>query len=314
MKLLHLSLGSHQTSQAKALEHIANHGYLGIDWKQITNWGPIVEKIKEFEPTHTFMQIQSDGIPIEVIKSIPGMIYNWTGDIRSPIPKCYFDYAEVPNVVTLFCSQEDADTFSDFHKSGYLDIGYEESIFCDKGVVGEPYDVVFFGNHYPNRFPLSNFRLEMVKRLKAQKQWRFGLFGIGWNRVFDYEIPNLNQNPWAEASIYRASKVAINISHFNHYSHSSDRIYRLTACGGAACTCFASSGIQTMFNGDEVLVWRTYEELFEVIKFLLNNEDDRLTYAHNAAIACMSRHTWTNRMVDFLRLTRRWDSTYVAPN
>lgn len=309
MRLLHLSLGSHQAAQSRALRDISDF-YLGVDWKQINDWNSFQETVKSFSPTHTFMQIQSKDIPIEVIDSIPGMKFNWTGDVRCGIPKFYYDYAELPNVVSLFCSKKDAEEFSKTHKADWLDIGFDNNIFSSVGVYGEELDVVFFGNNYPKRFPLSDLRLQMVQSLMAQTKWSFGLFGKGWS-CFNKDIPDLNTNPWAEASIYRASRVAINLSHFGHFGYSSDRIYRITGCGGAVCAAFENEGIGRMFQPNtEILCWKTIPQLFDKIEYALGNFMARKIMANNSRITAHSRHTWGCRAAEFYRLTQKWSSHY----
>jgi len=296
MKVLHISLGTHQTSQAKALQDIASE-YKTFDWTQYQNNPQVLrDKISQlidsgFSPDITFMQLQREGLMTpDILNKIPGKKYNWTGDVRDPIPQWYVNIAPY-FTATLFSNQHDVDVFrSKGLNAHFLNIGFEEP---DYNLNGEKIKsgVVFMGNNYVNQFPLSQFRLNMVNSVLGLQ-----VYGANWNNA----VSNLNENPKKEAAIYRGCEIAINLSHFDYDRYSSDRLFRIMACG-AFCLSHHYKGIEKDFKvGEHLDTWKTIPELIEKINYWRLRPDERALIAQNGYRKVWANHTWGARIKQLL--------------
>jgi spore maturation protein CgeB len=296
MKILHISLGKHQTSQSKALQDIASE-YIQIDWTSLptTLDKAIMATLQNFAPDLTFMQLQREGlVSPHTLQAISGKKYNWTGDVRTPIPQWYKTLAPYFDA-TLFSNGNDVAEFKRLGlRAEFLNIGFEEK---DYNLDSERIDsgVIFMGNNYGSQFPLSQFRANMVNSIREIE-----VYGAGWNRG-----ENLNENPTREAAIYRGCKIAINLSHFDYDRYSSDRMLRIMACG-AFCLSHHYQGIEKDFEiGVDLVTWRTIPELQSLITYYLKpeNEMERNAIAANGYEKVWANHKWSDRIKELISLT-----------
>lgn len=296
MKILHISLGKHQTSQAKALQDVSSE-YIQIDWTSLptTLDKAILTTLQNFAPDLTFMQLQREGlVSPQILQAISGKKYNWTGDVRTPIPQWYKTLAPYFDA-TLFSNGNDVAEFKRLGlRAEFLNIGFEEK---DYNLDGQRIDsgVIFMGNNYGSQFPLSQFRANMVNSIREIE-----VYGAGWNRG-----ENLNENPQREAAIYRGCKIAINLSHFDYERYSSDRMLRIMACG-AFCLSHHYQGIEKDFEiGVDLVTWRTIPELQSLITYYLKpeNEMERNAIAANGYEKVWANHKWSDRIKELISLT-----------
>ena len=247
-------------------------------------------------PHLVFLQLQGVSISLPILhklKRAGAIILNWTGDARVPLPQWYLDMA--PHVTTtLFSNDVDTHTVR-VHgfRSDFLNIGYDPHIYTPFGRrLLKSYDVVFMGNNYQTTFELSTFRKDMVNRLYGTFGDHFGLFGQGWER----SAGECGTNPRKEAMIYRSSKMAISLSHYDLQRYFSDRMFRLMGCG-TLCLVKSYPGLEIDFtDGENVVVWKTLDELCEKIRYYLDHPQERLRIARKGAELVESRHTWYARM------------------
>ena len=296
MKTLHVSLGTHQKSQQKALEAVSSE-YEMIDWTSISDVVELQQLIrnKADGKDFIFFQLQKRLFNPQFIESLPGFKVNWTGDVRDPIPKWMFESARAFDV-TAFSNQRDV---NEFKKQGltseYLDIGFEESIYNSDGPskqIDKP--VVFFANNYPDRFPNSKYREMIVKGVP-----KISVIGSGWGSK---AYGDFNHNPQVEAEIYRGAKIAINISHFTIDRYTSDRLYRALACGCMVLT-HNFPGLAKIANpGEHLVAFKDITELRRKIKFYLENEDIRSEIAEEGLKLAFKRHTWLKKITNFTSL------------
>ena len=228
----------------------------------------------EFMPDIIFMQIQREGIvTVDTVKTLHEkgfFVINWTGDVRSPIPQWYFDLA--PYCVTSFSNMNDVLEMREFGlKSEFLQIGYDPQVFYKKEGVYKDLDIVFMGNNYRGMFPLSDFRVEMVTRMKKEFGERFRVYGNGW----ECSSGDLNGNQDAENDIYNRAKIGINLSHFNYSHYSSDRMYRLM---GSGCLCLSHfyPNITEDFDITTIGLWEGIDDLIKACKMYLSAHDEML--------------------------------------
>ncbi len=305
-KILLLTLGSHQLGQSQAFNTLAE--CLTINWKAyiLAEKGKeLREMVQTFNPDLSFLQLQSTLLNPQFIKDIPGIKVNWTGDVREPIADYCHKYADVVDL-TLFCNEDDVQIFRALgHKADFLDIGYDPNVFGVCGPISTPKDVVFFGNNYINRFPLSQSRIKMVEMLSSlPKCIDVGIYGKNWG---DASVADLSNNTFEEAAIYRNSKIAINYSHFDRTNYSSDRVYRAMGCG-CFCLAYHHKGIEKSFTpGVHLDTWKDFSELKEKILFWIDpsKEELRRSIANSGWAHVYSNHSWDNR-VDRLKELIGW--------
>jgi len=241
-----------------------------------------------------FLQIQSDKVlslsQIRTISKKGIKIFNFTGDVRQPIPRWYHELA--PYVTTLFSNKTDSDLFKSLgFKSEYFQIGYNVEFYNTTGPKIAGPEIVFMGNNYPGMFPLSGLRIEMVELLQNKYGSRFGVYGNGWKGS-----KWLDQN--TEAGIYRNCKIAINLSHFDLKRYSSDRLFRILG-SGAFCLSHKFQEIEEEFTNDSDLVyWSNLEELTKKIDIYLSFEAQpiRQLIANNGNQLCETKYTWKHRI------------------
>lgn len=304
MKLLHIALNapnSPQTALENALRRFSNK-YKQFDWMdQERLYGrevmrsDLVRIAQEFKPDLTFMQIQApDILGINEVRSIPGFRINWTGDARVNTPQWYFDIGR--NIdLTCFSNERDVDNLkTQGVNAAYLQIGFNNDIFCSTGSVGDWPEIVFLGSNYGlNMFPLSELRYEMVSALKNIYGSRFGVYGTGWGQ---WSNKVLDQNE--EAECYRSCKVAINLSHLDLKRYTSDRLFRLMG-SGALCLARDYPGITKDFKHDcNLFIWSDLQDLVDHIELCLNQLDqDYCNLIRESSTKLVhEKHTWDYRI------------------
>ena len=279
--------------------------YRFIDW---TAWTAIPNNVLnlhkhitdvcvDFKPDMIFMQIQSPGvITPEFVQTLPGLIINWTWDYRDPTPQWMVDIA--PYVISAFTNETDVEYLQSLgYDSMFLQGGFNNKVYDPDGQLYSKDDspeIVFMANNYPDDeydFPLSKYRIELVDALKEKYGTKFAVYGFGW----------LGQNPLQsfmhreakEAASYRSSKIAINLSHFEAERYTSDRMFRILG-SGPLCMTHWYPGIEKDFtDGEHLLVWRTTEELMNLIdEYLPNINTERIRISAAGCKLAHMNYTW----------------------
>jgi hypothetical protein len=227
IKIYHIGLNAGTNDGLeKAFKKVSNYRYISTSNNNLNSL--IKRDCEVFKPDLVFIQVQSPGIiknqTLEAIKPLCGKIINFTGDVRDPLPNWYLETGKVVDL-TLFVSMTDVLKAKPFINCDWIQIGFDDSIFCKKTHPIKSPDIVFMANNYGS-FPLSKYRREIVASLSSEFKSQFEVFGSGWTKS-----RNLNSSLLDQASIYRGSKIGINCSHYNHSMYSSDRILRIMGSG-----------------------------------------------------------------------------------
>jgi len=260
----------------------------------------ILQMSIDFQPDLTFMQIQTPNIVSpETVRQIPGLVINWTGDCRQPIPPWYYHMA--PHCVTCFSNQTDVDVFkSKGLKSEFLQIGIDPNIFNKHGGTGA--EIVYMVNNYGNQFPLGNYRREVGTILKRKYGDKFKWIGNGWKQ----KDGNLNGNQIEESKYYNGSKIGINVSNYNLDRYSSDRLFRIMASG---CFCLSHNfkGIEKDFViGEHLDVFNDHTEMINKIDFYLSNDQARMRIADNGYKLVQSEYTCDAMVKNALKIYEQY--------
>lgn len=306
-KILHIGIFNDrepQWSLRKALKDISSE-YHEYDWENnrknvnqlIIYYSNIVDVI--------FLQIQSPGVlSPSILWSVKSKvkIFNYTGDVRQPLPQWYVDVA--PYCTTLFTNNTDVEYLKGLgYDAVYFQTGYNVEFYKADGDKNENApEIVFMGNHYPNTFPLSQFRYDMVTFLQREYGKRFQVYGRGYPGAIDLMFKQME-----EGKAYRSAKIAINCSHFNLKQYSSDRMFRIMACG-CFCLTHRFEDIDKEFtDGVHLRSWSDFDELKTRIDTYLNEYSNaREDIARVGMQLVTEKYTWDYRMKnDFLKLLNK---------
>lgn len=316
-RIFHIALNYQGIPQMGLVRSLQSMGeYKQFDWiRQEQEYGRslmrqrLLEVHRKFDPHLTFMQVQQgDIIDPATAKQLGGFVINWTGDVRHPIPRWFYDMGKSVNL-TCFTNMHDVE---ELRKSGidadYLQIGFDQQIFRPTGKTLSVADIVFMANHHKNHpFPLSAFRYRIAQHLMKEYGERFKVYGVGW----DFQTTNLNFQLDTEANVYRSCKIAINCSHFEYSRYSSDRIFRLMG-SGAFCLCKWYPDIELDFeDGKHLRVWHTLEELSELIDYYLKHEEERKRIQKAGTLHVHENHTWEARVKDMWTLHEQYSKSKV---
>lgn len=284
------------------------------EYRELSTGHPDVNKeavkiCSEFKPDLVFMQIQAENIitptTVKFIQATGAIVFNWTGDVRDNIPRWMIDFGAD---LTLFSNMRDVKEMN-AHKSkvaDYLEIGYNENIYCQEGEAKNIEPIVFFGNSYGSKmFPLSLFRIQMCTYLKEIFKGRFGIYGTGWSIASG----NFNHSQPEEASAYRGAKIAINCSHYEIERYSSDRLLRILGTGTPICLAKHYPGIEEDFtDGTHLRVWRTIEELKDLINYYLDpvNEAERVKIANGGMNIAREKFTFNKMILNTIEIYNKY--------
>lgn len=254
---------------------------------------------KEFKPDLTFMQIQApDVYDLHTVDKLGGFVLNWTWDYR-PNPKWMYELAPAVDL-SGFTNEKDVKDFRDRgYSAEFIQSGFDDEVFRPDGDVIDHPEIVFIGNNYKNEgydFAMGDYRIEMVNFLMGHYGENFGVYGFGWTNPLN----NFMYREAKESRCYRSCKIAINLSHYEIDRYSSDRILRLMG-SGAFCLCKWYPGIDKDFeDGVHLRVWKTLDDLKDLIDYYLKHDDERIRIANNGCELVRNNYTW-NDMVDRIK-------------
>ena len=302
MKILHVGMAV-MPAISRELSKLGPYRF--FDWTQYMELGPGAKEVlkrdllkvsEQMNPDITFLHIQRAGvIDASIASLLKGFVINYTYDVALPIPSWYEEVGRKINL-TLFC---DVPGVQDFLEKGieaeFMQVGYDQMVFRPNGSTGDFLnDIVFLGNNYDDSqgFHLTNQRSEMVKFLKDTYGHTFKVYGNKW----PYQDGNLMYRESKEAECYRSAKIGISISHFDLERYTSDRTFRIMGCG-TFCLIKWYPGIEKDFtDGVHLRVWKTFDELKELIDYYIEHEEERKTIARNGYNLVIETATWEHRM------------------
>lgn len=268
-------------------------------------WRYVQGRAAALKPDVIFFQLQTpDTLPIEILKKLPGFKINWTGDVRHPLPNWYIDSGKYFDL-TLFSNYTDVKDARKKHiAADYLQTSADEHWYNANGpkhLKGPA--IIYMGNHYPGSFPLSRLRYDMCKRLKDVYGTHFGIYGANMDEL---GAVNTMFNHQYCAALYRNSKIAINLSHYNYERYSSDRMYRIMLTG-AFCLSHHYKAIEKDFEpGVHLDTWKTLDELQNKIEYYLGHEKERQKIAAAGLKHILKFHTWAYRMKELKELIKKY--------
>lgn len=300
MKILGINMINEANSIDKELSKLGE--YINIDWRRILKrngrrrlYAHILDVNKKFKQDYVFMQIQQENIITpQIARQLHGYVINFTGDVRSPLPNWYKQVGREIDM-TLFTNMHDV---NEMRKAGikadFLYIGFDESVFYPDGAKGNHPEIVFVGNNYGHRFPLSRFRHDMVCDLANTYGSRFGVYGNFWNK-------NIKAIPYhKEAECYRSAKICINLSQFNYERYASGRLVHILGAGGF-CLSHHYKGVEQDFTQKHFRTWHSMAELKEQINYYLEHEEARKEIAETGCQYAHENFTWGKQLKKIIK-------------
>lgn len=263
--------------------------------------------VAKFNPTHSFFQIQTEGVfPPAILEKVPGFKCEWVGDCRNTTSEHYLKRAKQMDV-TMFSNMRDVNNVrSTGRPAEYLQIGIDPDRFTNIGPMrdGTP-EIVAMLNNYPDRFPRSRLRAEMVAALRGRYGTRFAVYGNGWGP----------KDPWLseewEAAAYRTCRIAVSCEHYHISGFCSDRALRATGSGA----CLLSDrfpGFDDHFkDGIEAIAWDDFPDMFRKIDHMLDYEKERKSIAAAGQRRAHKTHSWHARMIDLQAIIDKYSPVHA---
>lgn len=264
----------------------------------------LLKAFNDFGPDIVFMHLQRPGIlsydSLDAINK-KSILVNWCGDVREELPQHYVDLGHHIDM-TLFTNMEDVEKLrNEGVEADFLQVGFDSKNFNPDGAINTKIypEIIFMGSNYQHHYPLSNYREEMVKKLKAAFGNKFGVYGANWGNVANGLITNYVE----EGMAYRSCKVAISLSHFERTKYASDRLFRILGTG-AFCLTHHYPDLEEDFKiGKDLDVFHSIDELISKIKFYLANENARKRIAASGCDKARKNFTWHNFAENLKKIT-----------
>jgi hypothetical protein len=275
MTIIHLAMGMPEFDSACVQE---GHAVLRLDWGSMdhrTRQRSIIENCYFLKADVLFMQLQTPNVvdpsTLKEVRNMGVTVINWTGDVRDPIPQHYIDLA--PHVdITAFTNHPDVLTMREMgFDARFLQIGYDPLIYNTANRPPCRPRIVFIGNDYRDRFPLSQDRREKVDALHHAFRSDFHAYGKGFGKMV---------LKGTDAEVYKEALIAINLDHFDRAGFFSDRYLRARACGAYT------------INGTAM----TTEQLIEEVRTALDNPAQTEALGMEQADSTWANDRWNNRI------------------
>jgi len=288
MIIIHLAMGMPEFDRACLDE---GHRILRLEWGNMeynARQKAIVDNCRNLKADVLFMQLQNPNVvglaTLRAVRDMGVMVINWTGDVRDPIPKHYIDLAPYVDI-TAFTNNPDVVALREMgYDARFLQIGYDPLIYNTDYRLTNRRRVVFIGNDYRDRFPLSQDRREKVQALHNAFRNEFASYGKGFGKLL---------LKGADAEVYKEALIAINLDHFNRLGFHSDRYLRSRACGA-----YTIDGTKLSEDG-----------LIEAVRAALDQPDTTERLGLEQASHTFTHDRWNNR----INVIEQWHATWSSP-
>ena len=269
----------------------------------------LIKKALGFKPDLIHMQIQHttviDGNTISKIKrKLPNTIVsNWTGDVRSYVPKTYIDMARRSDF-NFISSSGQIYMFSRFvgRPIKYWQIGYNPEIYYPNDKISNfTWDACFIANYnkkenYPGRGERERASLLLKKSFRE----RYCLYGGTWPNKYGSK-GSLEQKRVAQA--YHKSVCTISVSHFNDLNHYfSDRLLMCMASGRPTISLKFPKWESYFANNCDLVIVDSVEEIPEKVRWLRDNPDIANYIGKSGAEKVRAEHTYFSRVNELFDL------------
>lgn len=283
----------------KALRNTFTGGYYTLHPGHPNFNNELIKMMLEYKPTIIFIQIQTANIlKPETAREIAkhSFVIQFSGDIRNDTESMYYDIGKEIQLTT-FSNMRDVINCRKFGlRSEWLEIGYDPERFKSWENVKHAPEIVAHFNDY-SHFPLSNYRRDIVEKLKNTFGSKFGVFGN-----FPGANGNFNDDQIAESKNYCGSKIAINCSNFFCERYSSDRILRAFG-SGIMVLSHHFPDINKMYQvGKHLDTFNSLDELVRKCHYYLEFENKRESIAKEGQKHVLENYTFKKMAENILNL------------
>jgi len=278
----------------------------GIAPGSMSKYDVVMTQIDEFRPDIFFIGSMFDyyGNFIEKVSKITKNIFAW---IACP----FKDSLDLSNITCIISSAEDyADLFRRKGlKAEVLNAAFDEDIIemLDNRKV---YDVTFIGGLSKKTHSKRVEGLEYIINSGIDLH----LFGYGLDRNFNPFKKSLIRKQYGGErwgiKMYKTlnnSRISLNFHIDVAKGFSGNmRMYEATGCGSMLMT-ENTTDIESIFQpGREVVTYSDFNDLVSKIKYYLENERDREMIARAGQKACLERHGYDKRIMEFERILLKY--------
>lgn len=186
----------------------------------------------------------------------------------------------------------------------FLPLALDESVYFPIPSTEKPIDILFVGNLYPKRIALLNKVIEQFPaiNIKIYGHYFSKLRNIGrylFRKDKKYYI-NAFVTPSQLNQLYSKSKICLNIHHSQSVYGVNQRFFEISGAG-ALQVCDSHGFIRDNFTDEEILIYETEEELYEIIRNVLSGYNKYRNNIENAYKKVTTDHTFRNRAQYILR-------------
>jgi spore maturation protein CgeB len=168
-------------------------------------------------------------------------------------------------------------------------------------LVGEPLGSFFA--QYQSRLAYIYSYFQTSVYLKQLQEFGIRIYGSeGWrNHLTDYpfEIPRLSDNDFY--GCLATSKITFCITKLQFHEFLHERSMMALACGGFPITDHRQA-IEALFESDELVSYRSFEEAKNLIRFYLQNESERQKISAKGRARVLSSHRYQHRVQRMLQV------------
>jgi len=261
----------------------------------------LASQVKQYLPDVLYIQ-DMNYISADFLREMRDYVKLIIGQIAYPIVRGA-DFSEYDLILSSF-----PHFIEQFRKDGltseYFNLAFEPRVLSQLKKQGTHYQTVFVGG-------LSAAHVDRIRLLeKIASSQTLDVWGYGINKL-DTESPLRaihHGSAWAidMYNILYNSKIALNnhISVAENYANNM-RLYEATGVGTLLITDYKDN-LHTLFELDkEVVAYSSAEECIELIKYYLENEEERKAIARAGQERTLTEHTYYKRMHEFMEIVQR---------
>jgi spore maturation protein CgeB len=262
----------------------------------------IDEIVHDYKPDIVFIN-NGNGIKTSTIDNIKKdmvktKIFLWYGDQRGGAIESVAKIGAACDALLL--NNHHRSQWNDYYKLGVKKI-YEHHSASDTSIFApittendECYDVAFFGGNYGTKFPESENRLKLIKRL--HNKFNLIVYGLNWPNYFN-RGGRVYREHFSKA-VARA-KITIGINAFNNIAgYTSNRAWNCMACGKPHVMWYYLDAESMFKNWDNVIWFKDIDDSVKIIKELINDKDTRTSIGDSGRKHIIENHTYEKRALE----------------
>jgi spore maturation protein CgeB len=170
-------------------------------------------------------------------------------------------------------------------------------------------DITTAGNLHP-------YRVKFFSELKGYNIKIWGNPAPSW--IDSTEINEYTQNQYIvneeKSAVFHYSKIVLNNLHPGEVWGINVRAFEIAGCGGFQLINWRP-GLQQLFNENvEIISFKNFTELKEMIEYYLKNDDERKRISGNAYKRAIKEHTYEKRLNTLLNTLNNNESGFPLPD